>query len=55
MWSAIVSAGAKRMSISCCEGPTSWWTYSIGMPTLSRARTVSWRSSLAASIVVIAK
>src|SRR2546430_430683 len=20
------------MSISCCDGPTSWWTYSIGIP-----------------------
>jgi hypothetical protein len=53
--SAISSAGAKRMSISCCDGPTSWCTYSIGIPIPSSAATVSWRSSVAASIVVIAK
>src|ERR687897_81025 len=54
VWSAISSAGAKRMSISCWDGPTSWWTYSIGIPIDSSARTVSCRSSLAASIDVIA-
>ena len=32
MWSAMSSAGAKRMSISCCDGPTSWWWYSTGCP-----------------------
>ena len=43
------------MSISCCDGPTSWWWYSIGIPTDVSARIVSLRSSPAASIVVIAK
>jgi hypothetical protein len=55
VWSAISSAGEKRMSISCCEGPTSWWWYSTGIPTDVSARMVSLRSSVAASIVVIAK
>ena len=43
------------MSISCCDGATSWWWYSIGIPIASRALIVSLRSSVAASIVVIAK
>ncbi len=43
------------MSISCCEGPTSWWTYSIGMPIDSSAVIVSLRSSHAASSAVMAK
>jgi len=51
----VLRRALERMSISCCDGPTSWWTYSIGMPIDSSARTVSWRSSLAASIVVMAK
>ena len=55
VWSAISRASAKRMSISCWDGPTSWWTYSIGMPIDSSAWTVSWRRSLAASMVVMAK
>ena len=55
VWSAIASASAKRMSISCCDGPTSWWWYSIGIPTASSALIVSLRSSVAASCVVIAK
>ena len=39
--SAISSAPWKRMSISCCEGATSWWWYSIGIPTASSALIVS--------------
>ena len=56
VWSAMSSAGAKRMSISCCEGPTSWWWYSIGMPIDSSARDrLVAAARVAASIVVIAK
>jgi len=55
VWSAISSAGAKRTSISCCDGPTSWCEYSTGMPIASSAWIVSCRSSVAASSVVIAK
>ena len=43
------------MSISCCDGATSWWWYSIGIPTDSSALIVSLRSSVAASSAVIAK
>ena len=43
------------MSISCCDGATSWWWYSIPMPTVSSALIVSLRSSVAASSAVIAK
>ena len=43
------------MSISCWDGPTSWWWYSIRMPIDSSASIVSSRSSVAASCVVIAK
>ena len=53
--SAISSASAKRMSISCCDGPTSWWWYSISTPIDSSALIVSLRTSVAASCVVIAK
>src|SRR5581483_5492199 len=49
------SAFAKRMSISCCDGPTSWWWYSTGIPIVSSARIVSRRTLVAASIVVCAK
>ncbi len=49
------SAFVKRMSISCWEGPTSWWWYSTGMPIDSSARIVSRRMPVAASIVVWAK
>ena len=43
------------MSISCCDGATSWWWYSIGIPIASSAWIVSFRSSVAASSAVIAK
>ncbi len=43
------------MSISCCDGATSWWWYSIPIPIDSSARIVSLRSSVAASSAVIAK
>jgi hypothetical protein len=43
------------MSISCWDGPTSWWWYSTGMPIDSSARIVSRRMLVAASIVVCAK
>src|ERR671928_88374 len=36
------------MSISCWEGPTSWWWYSTGMPIDSSARIVSRRTPHAA-------
>ena len=55
VWSAIESASVNCMSISCWDGPTSWWTYSIGIPIVSSALTVSWRRSVAASMVVMAK
>ena len=43
--SAMDSASAKRRSISCCEGPFSWWLYSTGMPIFSSVSTVSRRRS----------
>ena len=44
--SAIVSALSYCGSISCCDGATSWWLASIGMPSLSSVRIVCLRRSL---------
>src|SRR3954454_19699842 len=43
------------MSISCCDGATSWWWYSIPIPIASSAWIVSLRNSVAASSAVMAK
>src|SRR5918996_993876 len=53
--SAILSAPAYRMSISCWLGPTSWWLYSTSMPSFSSASTVSRRTSEPASRVALVR
>ena len=53
--SAIVRASAKRRSISCCEGATSWCEYSTEMPMLSSIWMAARRKSCALSSGVMSK